>query len=61
MRAARSEGCRASCGLEAVDAGWRAEEFEGRAGVPVFEVIGGRPSWEVLKEGAGIEGLAAGV
>lgn len=61
VRAARSAGCRASCCLELEVAGWSAEEFEGRAGVVVFEFIDGRPSWDELKAGAGIEGLTAGV
>lgn len=61
VRAARSAGRRASCGLEAVGVGCSVEELEGRAGVAMFEVIKGRPNWDELKAGAGIEGLTAGV
>lgn len=61
VRAARSAGRRASRGLEVVDVGCTAEELEGRAGVAMFEFVEGRPSWDELKAGAGIEGLTAGV
>ena len=43
LRAARSAGRIASCGLELVFAGWSPEELEGRAGVAVLDIVDGRP------------------